>query len=539
MSDPAQPGATVAGDGNSIGKPQRRESFTGRGAFLIAAIGSAVGLGNIWRFPYVAYSNGGGAFIVPYLIALLTAGIPLLFLDYAVGHKFRGSPPMALRRLNKHTEAIGWWQTLICWVIVIYYAAIIAWAIRYVGFSVTKAWGDDPEGFLTGSFLHVANNVDVEFHFVPGVFWPLLILWLVVLAIMATGVEKGITRASWVFMPMLAVMFIALVIVALTLDGASTGLDALFTPAWNALGNYQVWMAAYGQIFFSLSVGFGIMVTYASYLKPKPDLTGSGLVVGVANSSFEILAGIGVFAALGFMATASGKPVSEVAGSGIGLAFIAFPQIISQAGAVGPIMGVLFFVSLVFAGITSMISLLEVVIAAFREKTGMHRGAATWVGGGVTAVASIILFPTTTGLNLLDVTDHFINNIGIVGVALLACLVITWALRKLPVLRDHLNEYSSFKVNKVWMTLVGVVAPLVLLGLWITEIVTVSSEGYGGMPGNFVGIFGWGMSILVVVLAIVLSLIPWPNRSAIHHELTHEEELARANAQASQEGALS
>ncbi|WP_036932787.1 sodium-dependent transporter, partial [Cutibacterium avidum] len=449
------------------------------------------------------------------------------------------SPPMALRRLNKHTEAIGWWQTLICWVIVIYYAAIIAWAIRYVGFSVTKAWGDDPEGFLTGSFLHVANNVDVEFHFVPGVFWPLLILWLVVLAIMATGVEKGITRASWVFMPMLAVMFIALVIVALTLDGASTGLDALFTPAWNALGNYQVWMAAYGQIFFSLSVGFGIMVTYASYLKPKSDLTGSGLVVGFANSSFEILAGLGVFAALGFMATASGKPVSEVAGSGIGLAFIAFPQIISQAGAVGPIMGVLFFVSLVFAGITSMISLLEVVIAAFREKTGMHRVAATWVVGGVTAVASIILFPTTTGLNLLDVTDHFINNIGIVGVALLACLVITWALRKLPVLRDHLNEYSSFKVNKVWMTLVGVVAPLVLLGLWITEIVTVSSEGYGGMPGNFVGIFGWGMSILVVVLAIVLSLIPWPNRSAIHHELTHEEELARANAQASQEGALS
>ncbi|BCQ02112.1 sodium-dependent transporter [Cutibacterium avidum] len=539
MSDPAQPGATVAGDGNTIGKPQRRESFTGRGAFLIAAIGSAVGLGNIWRFPYVAYSNGGGAFIVPYLIALLTAGIPLLFLDYAVGHKFRGSPPMALRRLNKHTEAIGWWQTLICWVIVIYYAAIIAWAIRYVGFSVTKAWGDDPEGFLTGSFLHVASNVDVEFHFVPGVFWPLLILWLVVLAIMATGVEKGITRASWVFMPMLVVMFIALVIVALTLDGASTGLDALFTPAWNALGNYQVWMAAYGQIFFSLSVGFGIMVTYASYLKPKSDLTGSGLVVGFANSSFEILAGLGVFAALGFMATASGKPVSEVAGSGIGLAFIAFPQIISQAGAVGPIMGVLFFVSLVFAGITSMISLLEVVIAAFREKTGMHRVAATWVVGGVTAVASIILFPTTTGLNLLDVTDHFINNIGIVGVALLACLVITWALRKLPVLRDHLNEYSSFKVNKVWMALVGVVAPLVLLGLWITEIATVSSKGYGGMPGNFVGIFGWGMSILVVVLAIVLSLIPWPNRSAIHHELTHEEELARANAQASQEGALS
>ena len=476
---------------------------------------------------------------MPYLVALLTAGIPLLFLDYAVGHKFRGSPPMALRRLHKRAEAIGWWQTLICWVIVIYYAVIIAWAIRYVGFSVTKAWGSNPEGFLTGGFLHVASNVDVEFHFVSGVFWPLLLLWLFVLAIVATGVEKGVTRASWIFMPLLAVMFIALVIVALTLDGASVGLDALFTPSWDALGNYQVWMAAYGQIFFSLSVGFGIMVTYASYLKPKSDLTGSGMVVGFANSSFEILAGLGVFAALGFMATASGKPVSEVAGSGIGLAFIAFPQIISQAGAVGPILGVLFFVSLVFAGITSMISLLEVVIAAFREKTGMSRKAASWIIGGVTATASIVLFPTTTGLKLLDVTDHFINNIGIVGVALLACLVISWALRKLPVLRDHLNEYSSFKVNNVWMLLVSVVVPLVLLGLWITEVITVASKGYGGMPGDFVGIFGWGMSILVVVLALALSFIPWPHRSAIHHELTHDEELARENSQQTQEGILS
>ena len=538
MSDLAQSGATVAGGGDTTGKSQRRESFTGRGAFLITAIGSAVGLGNIWRFPYVAYTNGGGAFIVPYLVALLTAGIPLLFLDYAVGHKFRGSPPMALRRLNKRTEAIGWWQTLICWVIVIYYAVIIAWAIRYVGFSVTKAWGNDPEGFLTGNFLHVASNVDVEFHFVSGVFWPLLLLWVFVLAIMATGIEKGITRASRIFMPLLAVMFIALVIIALTLNGASTGLNALFTPSWDALGNYQVWMAAYGQIFFSLSVGFGIMVTYASYLKPKSDLTGSGLVVGFANSSFEILAGLGVFAALGFMATASGKPVSEVASSGIGLAFIAFPQIISRAGAVGPILGVLFFVSLVFAGITSMISLLEVVVAAFREKTGMPRKAATWIIGGVTAVASIMLFPTTTGLNLLDVPDHFINNIGIVGVALLTCLVISWVLRKLPVLRDDLNEYSSFKVNKVWMALVSVAAPLVLLGLWITEIITVASKGYGGMPKNFVRIFGWGTSVLVIVVAVALSLVPWPHRSAINHELTREEELARENTQETQKGAL-
>lgn len=131
--------------------------------------------------------------------------------------------------------------------------------------------------------------------------------------------------------PLLVVMFLVLVGIALTLPGATQGLDALFTPNWAALADPGVWIAAYGQIFFSLSVGFGIMITYASYLKKRTNLTGSGLVVGFSNSGFEILAGIGVFSALGFMAQASGVSVADVAGSGIGLAFIAFPTLISQA----------------------------------------------------------------------------------------------------------------------------------------------------------------------------------------------------------------
>src|SRR5690554_1875379 len=136
-----------------------RESWSARSGFIIAAIGSAVGLGNIWRFPYVAYENGGGAFIIPYLVALLSAGIPLLFFDYAIGHRFRGAPPMAFRRLSRWTESIGWWQVLICFVIGIYYAAIVAWASMYTFFSVSKSWGDDPEGFLIGEYLQVAEDV--------------------------------------------------------------------------------------------------------------------------------------------------------------------------------------------------------------------------------------------------------------------------------------------------------------------------------------------------------------------------------------------
>lgn len=220
-------------------------------------------------------------------------------------------------------------------------------------------------------------------------------------------------------------------------------------------------MAAYGQIFFSLSVGFGIMVTYASYLKPKTDLTSSALVVGFANSSFEILAGIGVFAALGFMASASGVAVGDVATNGIGLAFIAFPTIISEAPA-GTLIGVLFFGALTFAGFTSLISIVEVIIAGFQDKLGLTRVPAVLVVTVPLAIVSLALFPTTTGLSLLDVADAFVNNYGIMLVALVAVVLLTAGLTALPVLRDHLNSVSTFKLGRTWMLLVGGLGVVVL-----------------------------------------------------------------------------
>ena len=147
-----------------------REVWSGRSVFILAAIGSAVGLGNIWRFPYIAYENGGGAFIVPYLVALLTAGIPLLFVDYAIGHKFRGSPPLAFHRLKRATESLGWWQVGICFVIGVYYAVIIAWALRYTFFSATRAWGDDAEAFFLQDFLQMDADATFGLDFVPGAF---------------------------------------------------------------------------------------------------------------------------------------------------------------------------------------------------------------------------------------------------------------------------------------------------------------------------------------------------------------------------------
>ena len=490
---------------------QKREFFGSRNMFILAAIGSAVGLGNIWRFPYVAYENGGGAFIVPYVIAVVCAGIPLLFFDYAIGHRYGGSAPLSMARISRWLESIGWWQVLICFIIGIYYAVIVAWAAMFMIYSVTGAWGDDPNGFFFGDFLQVSETVGFTGEFVPHIFWPSLLVWAVTFIVIFLGVNKGIARANLIFMPLLVTMFLIMVVQALFLPGATQGLDALFTPDWSALARGEVWAAAVGQIFFSLSVGFGIMITYASYLKRKSDLTGSGLVVGFSNSAFEILAGIGVFAALGFMAQAAGTSVNETATSGIGLAFVAFPTIISQAP-MGELIGVLFFGSLVFAGFTSMVSIIEVVVAGVRDKLGLTRQVAAIAVIVPMAVISLLLFPTTAGLYFLDVFDWFVNQYGIMAAAFVAIICVGWICGKLPVFSRHLTKLSSIPANWLWMLFVGAIVPVALAYMLYTQLTKDISEVYGGYPPEFVAIFGWGMVAALVVIAIILTALPWSKR---------------------------
>lgn len=487
----------------------KRETFSGRNAFIMAAIGSAVGLGNIWRFPYTTYENGGGAFIIPYLIALLTAGIPLLFLDYAIGHRHRGGAPLSYRRFSPHFEVFGWWQMMVNVIIGLYYAVVLGWAASYTYFSINGAWGDKPIDFFIGEFLKMGDIKNgVSFEFVGMVTGPLIAMWIIALGVLSLGVQKGIAKVSSVLMPVLVIMFMALVIYSLFLPGAEKGLDALFTPDWSKLSNPSVWIAAYGQIFFSLSICFGIMVTYASYLKKESDLTGSGLVVGFANSSFEVLAGVGVFAALGFIATAQGQEVSEVAKGGIGLAFFAFPTIINKAP-FGEVLGVLFFGSLTFAALTSFISVIEVIISAIQDKLRISRVKVTFIVGVPMMLVSVLLFGTTTGLPMLDVFDKFVNYFGIVAVAFVSLIAIV-ANEKLGLLGDHLNETSSFKVGFFWRLCI-VLTTGILAFMLFSEGAKVFSEGYEGYPSWFVNIFGWGMAISLLIVAFMLSRLKWKN----------------------------
>lgn len=495
----------------------KRETFSGRQAFIMAAIGSAVGLGNIWRFPYTTYENGGGAFIIPYIVALLTAGIPLLFLDYAIGHRHRGGAPLSYRRFNRHFETFGWWQVMVNVIIGLYYAVVLGWAATYTYFSFSKAWGDKPVDFFIGNFLQMGDITQgVSFEFVGMVVGPLIAVWVVALAVLALGVQKGIAKSSSILMPLLVVMFLSLVFYSLTLDGAAKGLNALFTPDWDKLSDPSVWIAAYGQIFFSLSICFGIMVTYASYLKKDSDLTGTGLVVGFANSSFEVLAGIGVFSALGFMATTQGVEVSEVAKGGIGLAFFAFPTIINEITPLGEVLGVLFFGSLTFAALTSFISVIEVIISAVQDKLRVRRSKVTFIVGLPMMFVSVVLFGTTTGLPVLDVFDKFVNYFGIVAVAFVSLMVIV-ANEKLGLLGDHINETSSFKVGFFWRLCI-VVTTGILAFMLFSEGAKVFTEGYEGYPSWFVNIFGWGMAGSLVVVAFLLSRLKWKSEVLAEHK---------------------
>jgi len=480
----------------------------------------------------VAYPRGGGAFVVPYVIALLAAGLPILLLDYALGHRFRGSTPAVFRRMSSKLEWLGWFQVFICFVIMTYYAVVVAWSLRYMFFSFTIAWGDDAAGFFQ-SYIgmdRLGSEVGYSPAVVMGVAVPLLFVWAFGLVVTALGVSDGVERANRIFLPLLVLMFAALVVRALMLPGAGEGLNALFTPKWSALLDYKVWMAALGQIFLSLSVGFGVMLTYASYLQQRrSNLVGTGLVAGFANSSFELLAGIGVFATLGFMANAQNTSVDKLENiAGPSLSFITFPTVISQMPG-GALFGVLFFASFAMAGLTSFISIIQVVSAGFGEKLGLAPRTASLVVGVPAAVLSFILFATSSGLPDLDVVDAFINNIGVVASAIIMCVAVAWVLRRTRLLQDHLNAVSESRmVGLWWRVLVGGIVPVLLGYMFFQTLWSYMIQGYDTYPNGFVMVFGWGMLLLVALATAIMTLVPWKTPvdefEPLELEVTAEEE---------------
>ncbi|WP_158737822.1 sodium-dependent transporter [Alteribacillus sp. YIM 98480] len=495
-----------------------REQWGTRAGFIMAAVGSAIGLGNIWRFPATAYENGGGAFFIPYLFALLTAGIPLLILEFTIGHKYRGSAPLSFSRMNKKAEWIGWWAVFVSFVISTYYSVIIAWAISYSIFSFNQSWGTDTEAFLFGEYLQLPDVPGQIGAIVPSVLIPLIIVWAITLGVLFKGVKKGIELANRIFIPTLVVIFLIIVIRAVTLPGAAEGLTSFFEPNFEAITSGGVWVAAYGQIFFSLSIAFAIMITYSSYLPKKSDITNNAFITGFSNSSFELLAGIGVFAALGFMASQAGVGVEEVVAGGVGLAFVVFPQIINEFPALSGLFGFLFFASLVLAGLSSLISISETYVKGISEKFGISRIAAVSIGGGLAALISLI-YATDGGLYFLDAADYFINQFGVALIGLIEVVAIAWFMRKLGDFQNHANSISDIRIGGWWKVCLGVITPLVL-GYMMFDLFKqnllrqfdTDTGNYEGYSNAFINYSGWAVAGFALIAGIIFMLIRWKNK---------------------------
>ena len=484
----------------------KREEWGSRAGFLLAAIGSAVGLGNIWRFPYVVYDNGGGAFLIPYFFALLTAGIPILLLEFGLGHKFKGSAPLSFRRVAKKAEWLGWWQVLISSVIMMYYVVIIAWSVNYTYFSIGLKWGEDTEGFLFSEYLHISEGV----WSLGGIQWPIFFtlvgVWAVIYFILYQGIKAGIEKASKILMPVLLVIMILFTIRGVTLPGATEGLNVLLTPDFSKIFDAQTWIAAYGQIFFSLSIAFAIMVTYSSYLPKKAEINNSAFITGFANSGFEFLAALGVFGVLGFMSVSSGIPIEKVAKAGVGLAFVVFPQIINQLPAFNSAIGVMFFGALVIAGLTSAISILEVVIAAIMDKFSLSRKEAV-TGATMIGFLGSILYTSGGGLYYLDIVDHFINNFGIVLSGIVEVILLGWFF-KVTTIKDHNNALSDYEIGNWWVVMIKFVTPVILMYMSVQNLIIEFSKAYEGYPMSGLLVFGWGVALTAVILGVVIKFIP-------------------------------
>ncbi|MFW5997012.1 MAG: sodium-dependent transporter, partial [Lentisphaeria bacterium] len=508
-----------------------RGSWASQWGFILAAIGSAVGLGNVWRFPYMAYDNGGFAFLIPYLVALFVVGLPILILEFGIGHHMRASAPLAFRKVNSRFGWLGWWSvTFVMFGIVVYYAVVISWCINYFFLSFKRFWGSDPATFFEDTFLQLNQAPVPETSISLGapVLWiigALAVVWITNWVITAKEIEKGIEKACRIFIPLLLVVITVLVVWALTFDGAMSGVSMYLNPLeadWSKLTEPGVWVSAISQIFFTLSVGFGIMIAYASYLPKNANVARSALITAVGNCAFSVFAGLAVFATIGFMAASHDVPVRELeesrltqlqateearqaaaalpadirekleegvsqgelenilpqsdmtgeqldaitnqvslALSGPGLVFKTYPVVLNKIPG-GALFGLLFFAALTVAGISSSVSIVEAFSSSLRDHFNISRARAS-TGLCTLAFIAGIPFATGTGLYLLDLVDHFLTQYGLVVVGIMESLIIGWFFTTRR-LRSHLDEAADVGFSNRGDVIMRIVLT-VLLGL--------------------------------------------------------------------------
>ena len=483
--------------------------------FVLAASGSAIGLGNIVFFPANAYRYGGGGFYLPYLIALFAVGIPLLVLELALGHQKRRAYPAALRTVaGGKGEFLGWWALANTTFITLYYVAILSWVAGMLFGALGPLWQDRTAlpGFSAGAlpnphgyFFHLLSSWG-PMAFVFGI-------WAINGIIVRRG-AAGIERAVKIFVPAMWLLMLMLVVRGVTLPGGSQGVWNLFSPDLGALADASVWQGAFSQIFFTLSIGFGVMTAYGSYLPRRSDQANNALLVSCLNCGFEYIAGVAIFAILFAFAV-----VPQA--STISMTFLVVPQGIGElpgGATVVTTFGVLFFLLLLLAGLSSTVSMVESVVSALRDKFSLGRSSTVLAVCALGAFgSSFFVLPQivnpglendgTLGLTLLDLLDHWAFTYGLLVVGLSQCLLLGQK-RRIEGIRQGINDGSAWALGRWYDRLVGGVIPL-LLGLILAA--SIAGEVRGGLYGasyaeNFDASWSWLAAAPVAALATWLLL---------------------------------
>ena len=434
----------------------KREQWTSRAGFLAAAVGSAVGLGNMWRFSYLTAEKGGAAFVALYLLFTLIVGLPVMLAELAVGRGARQSPVLALKHFGGNRwRGLGWLFVATGFLILAYYSVIAGWTLRYALESIFFSLPEDSGA----RFLEISQGGDA---FAYHMLFMALVMWVVV-----GGVSRGIERVAMVAMPLLFVFVCAIAIYAATLKGSGAGyayyLNADFTNAFSV----DVLISAAGQAFFSLSLGMGAMITFSSYLPARSNLPRESVLIGGMDFAVAFLAGLMVFPiifALGLEA--------DVGESTLGALFVALPKAFVAMGAAGRIVGLMFFAALVVGALTSAISLLEVVVSAAVDGMGWSRIRAVWVAGlSIAAIGSAAAWNT----GILDLMDQVANNLFLLLGGLMLSLFVGWFMDD-PIAEARRGSQVSLKLLMVWRQLLRFVVPVVLLiVLWYSVPTTLSN----------------------------------------------------------------
>ncbi|MDY6970853.1 MAG: sodium-dependent transporter [Thermodesulfobacteriota bacterium] len=483
-----------------------REKWDKRASFVVAAIGSAIGLGNIWRFPYMAYSSGGGAFFIPYLIALITTGIPLLALEYYLGIRFQKGPSEAFNFIKKKTNFIGWLGLGTAAMITFYYTVVMSWACNYMFYSVGVDWAGDEKSFFFEKVLRVSHNVAD----LGGIQWYLalgnLVVWIAIFLIIFKGIKVVGKVVHWtVGLPW--ALLLLLIVRGISLNGAAKGLDFYLRPDFSQLLNPNVWLSAYGQIFFSLSLGFGIMIAYASYLPKDSDINTNAWTVSFANCITSYFAGFAVFSILGYLAFTTNQPIADVADSGPGLAFVTYPSAIAQlpgGKGIQAVFGIMFFLMLLNLGLTSAFSLIEAIVTGLKDSLHLKREKLTfWIC--LAGFLAGFLYTSRAGLYWLDIVDHWMNW-SLIIVGFLEAVLIGWFFDIKNVSSD-IDSTSEIKLGKLWIISVKYITPAALFIIIVSSIYREFRSPYEGYPIWSLMAGGWILAVSLVFIAFIMQNI--------------------------------